>query len=95
MTEAQIQREIIDLLTTAGWYVMAVPNRPESRKVVGFRAGVSDLIALKNGRIFFLEVKQPGKGPRKEQVAFAAKVRRHAFPYAIVTSAEQALEAVA
>ncbi|OAV65752.1 hypothetical protein Barb6_02775 [Bacteroidales bacterium Barb6] len=49
--ESDIQRRIIQRLEAEGWYVvkLILTNRP----------GIPDLMALKNGKAFFVEVKRP------------------------------------
>ena len=56
MTEQQIQSKIIDTLRKNGWYVNKLINT--SLK------GVPDLIAHKDGRTVYIEVKRPGQKPR-------------------------------
>lgn len=56
MTEQQIQSKIIDTLRKDGWYVNKLINT--SLK------GVPDLIAHKDGRTVYIEVKRPGQKPR-------------------------------
>lgn len=59
MTEQQIQTKIINTLRKDGWYVNKLINT--SLK------GVPDLIAHKEGRTVYIEVKRPGQKPRPLQ----------------------------
>lgn len=52
----------------------AVPNGPESRRVPGFVAGAHDLMALRNGEFFSLELKTEIGKPSLEQMEFQASV---------------------
>ena len=60
MTEQQIQTKIINTLRKNGWYVNKLINT--SLK------GVPDLIAHKDGRTVYIEVKRPGQKPRELQI---------------------------
>ncbi|OAV65648.1 VRR-NUC domain protein [Bacteroidales bacterium Barb6] len=57
--ESEIQRRIIQRLEADGWYVvkLILTNRP----------GIPDLMALKNGKAFFVEVKRPEQKARELQ----------------------------
>lgn len=59
MTEQQIQTKVINALRKDGWYV----NKLISTSL----KGVPDLIAHKDGRTIYIEVKRPGMKPRKLQ----------------------------
>lgn len=60
MTEQQIQTKIIATLRREGWYVNKLINT--SLK------GVPDLIAHRDGKTAYIEVKRPGQKPRPLQV---------------------------
>ncbi len=44
-------------------------------KGLGVRAGVSDILALHNGKFFAMELKAPGGRPTEEQLRFIDEVR--------------------
>lgn len=52
MLEQQIQSKIIKNLEKEGWYVVKL--------ITTTKAGIPDLLCLKNGRTVFIEVKRPG-----------------------------------
>lgn len=54
-TEQQIQSAIMAKLRAAGWYV--------NKLIVTSLVGVPDLIAHKEGRTMYIEVKRPGQKP--------------------------------
>jgi Holliday junction resolvase len=58
-TEQQIQTAIMEKLRAAGWYV--------NKLIVTSLVGVPDLIAHKEGRTMYIEVKRPGKMPTELQ----------------------------
>lgn len=52
MLEQQIQSKIIKNLEKEGWYVVKL--------ITTTKAGIPDLLCLKQGRAVFIEVKRPG-----------------------------------
>ena len=55
MLESVFQKEVIKILKNNKWYVM--------RTQMGIKSGISDLLAMKEGRTIWLELKRPdGKG---------------------------------
>lgn len=53
MLESQIQAKITQKLKNNGWFVTKLIQTSTN--------GIPDLMAIKDGRVIFLEVKQPGK----------------------------------
>ena len=49
--EAKLQKKIIDKLTKKGWYVLNLIKTNKN--------GIPDLLALKDGKAYFIEVKRP------------------------------------
>jgi Holliday junction resolvase len=78
MLESKIQRKIIADLQKKGWLVIKViqSNAP----------GFPDLMALKEGRAIFLEVKQPGKKPRPLQLYRHEQLRKQGFEVIVATN---------
>jgi Holliday junction resolvase len=58
-SEALLQRKIILKLEQDGWYVIKLIQTNKN--------GLPDLMALKDGKVIFLEIKKPGKIPRPLQ----------------------------
>lgn len=52
----------------------AVPNGPDSRRVPGFCAGAADVMAIRNGEFFSLELKVEKGRPSVEQLEFMSNV---------------------
>ena len=72
MTEAMVQRQIIDGLKARGAEVVVTHNA--KRKPV--TVGVTDLIAiLPGGRALWIEVKGEGGTASEEQLSFNARLR--------------------
>ena len=100
MTEHDIQSAIRLKLSELGYAVFRI----NSGKVkmsdgrwfdTGVPKGFSDLIAVKEGRIYFLEVKTPTGKASKEQLNFLAVMRdRYGCVTAIVRSVDDAVRTV-
>ena len=58
-TEQQIQSAIMVKLRAAGWYV--------NKLILTTHPGIPDLIAHKEGRTMYIEVKRPGQKPTELQ----------------------------
>ena len=100
MNERQIQNDIIKLLRLNGWFAYAADTKgtfDPVKKV--FRAnpsrvtGVSDILAIKKGRVLFLEVKTPDNesGPLKNgqsdnQIEFERNIKAQGGEYYVVRS---------
>ena len=69
--ESLIQSRIIKRLEKDGWMVikLGLPNMP----------GIPDLLALKDGRTRFIEVKRPGERPRPLQEYRHQQLREKGF----------------
>jgi Holliday junction resolvase len=97
MTEAEIQRDCIKLLTRTGFLVIRV-NSGRSGNVVwvswynsdGLRRpkGVSDLLCFKDGRILAIECKVPGEEPRPDQRDFLQAAEKHGVEVLIIDDAK-------
>lgn len=57
--ESKIQARIIKRLESEGYYVIKL--------ILTNKNGIPDLLVLKDGRAFFVEVKRPGEKPRPLQ----------------------------
>ena len=88
--EANFQVGVVRFLRRAGHYVFAVPNggsrnlkEAVNLKAQGVLAGVSDLIILLPGKVYFVELKNPnGKGRQSPtQRAFEEAVKQYGQEY--------------
>lgn len=100
MSETNISREITKVLKARGWRVWRLPAgkvRSKGGWIHMLPTGTPDRVALKDGRIVFLEVKTPDAKPRKdqwEQRLVQEELRAEGFIVAEVRSVAEALEAV-
>ena len=95
-TERSLQAAIVKALNLLGFLVIHVPNQYSKGRVrdAGFVSGAPDLIVLKDGKVFFLEVKTKTGRVRPSQKLFAERLRRQGFDYFVVRSLDDALKAV-
>lgn len=100
-SEHDIQNSIRLKLSELGYAVFRI-NSGKIRMLdgrwfdTGVPKGFSDLIAVKGGRIFFLEVKTETGKASPEQIKFLATMRdRYGCVAGIVRSVEEAVELVA
>jgi len=102
--EAQIQRAIMARLQFLGVLAVHIPNEGKRSaragqrlKGEGMRPGWPDIAAYQNGRHALLEVKRPGYRPSAvsdSQKDCHALLDEHGFPVAIVTSQDEAIDAL-
>jgi hypothetical protein len=71
MTEAQVQRQIVDGLRAQKAYVI-ITHDSKHRPIL---QGVSDIIAVLSDRVMFIEVKAPGGKVSEYQREFIASMR--------------------
>jgi hypothetical protein len=100
MTEHEIQNSIRLKLSELGYAVFRANVGKFQTKDgrwfdTGLPKGFSDLFAIKNGKIYFLEVKTPTGKPTAEQLNFLAVMRdRYGCITGIVRSVEEAVKLV-
>jgi hypothetical protein len=99
--EAAIQRAIIDRLQWLGVLCVHIPNAGKRSvvagrrlKAEGMRPGWPDLACYQHGKHALLEVKAPKGRLSPAQHACHAELGRHAFMVAVVTSQDEAVEAL-
>jgi Holliday junction resolvase len=78
MRESIIQSQIKKHLEANGWMVIKLIQTSVN--------GIPDLMALKNGRTVFIEVKQPGKKPNDLQQYRIEKLHKAGFEAFYTTS---------
>lgn len=69
-TEADYTRTVVDALQHLGWLAA---HHPDSRKLVG-SAGMPDIVAVRQGRLAFIELKVKGGRTSAEQVRWAKEL---------------------
>lgn len=84
-TEKEIQNDIRRYLQLRGWYVIRI------QQGMGAHKGLSDLIAVKGGRVVFAEIKTPRGRLSEYQREFEREVAAHGGEYAVLRSVEDAM----
>lgn len=84
MRESDIKRRACTALTKRGWLICHVIQCSLN--------GWPDTMALKNGRIIFIEFKQPGKKPRDLQQYRIDKLEKQGFETIVITEENQVYE---
>lgn len=97
MTEHDIQNNIRIELSKLGWItfrinVGKVKTKDNRWFDTGLPKGFSDLIALKNGQIVFLEAKSKTGKPSKYQINFINKMKENGFIAGVVRSMKDVKE---
>jgi hypothetical protein len=97
--EKDVERACLHWLNLMGWLAWKNPTRPafdviDGKKVLLKRGkfelvGASDIIAIKNGAVTFIEVKRKGGKQSPGQVAFQSAVERHGGIYVLIESVDE------
>ena len=100
LSESRIQEQIVKTLRKIdNLIVFSVPNElagSQARRMsqfirTGLLAGVSDLIVIYHGAVYFIEVKTQKGKQSDRQKRFQTKVERQGFDYYIVRSVQDVL----
>ena len=85
--EGEVKSAVKDALQKAGWYEWTV-NQFNKR---GYRvkSGISDLIAIREGRVLFLEIKAGNGKQRPAQAVFQAEIQAHGGEYYVIRSVDE------
>ena len=88
ITENDIKRQVKDLLSLKGYFHFHILQG------LGAYRGIPDIIAIKNNRVLFLEIKRP-KGKQSEyQKQFQLFIEGQGGEYYIVKSLEDLVEII-
>jgi hypothetical protein len=96
MKERSLQASIVRALNLLGYIVIHIPNQYSYGRIrdAGVLSGAPDLIVLKDGKVWFLEVKTENGRLRPSQKEFGKLLYEHGFQYHVVRSVDDALSAV-
>lgn len=86
ITENMIKRQVKDYLNIRGWFNFHILQG------LGAYRGIPDRIAIKDGRVLFLEMKGPGKTQSDHQKKFQADIKRAGGEYYVVRSLEEIMK---
>lgn len=88
ITENDVKKQVKDYLSVKGYfhfYMLAG---------MGAYKGIPDIIAIKNNRILFLEIKRPGGLLSEHQHQFQLNINRHGGEYYIVRSLDDLMKII-
>ena len=87
MKESDVQKGIKEYLTRFGWFCFKVHQQ-------GFRVhkGISDLIAIKNGKVVFIEVKTDTGELSDDQARFMVDIQSKGGNYIVARSIEDVMK---
>lgn len=89
ITEKDIRRVIRDYLRVKGWFVFHLLQG------LGCYPGLTDLVAIKDGRVLFIELKRPGRGRQSDrQKKFQADIEMAGGTYILIDSLEGIMEVI-
>lgn len=85
LTENEIQAQIKQILQMHGFFVIRI------QQGLGCHKGISDLIACKDGKVYFLEVKTPRGRLSEYQERFRDDLHRQGCNYYVLRSIDDAM----
>ncbi len=77
LTEKQIQAQIVEYLRWHGWFVSEIRERYSNGTGRYSDPGIPDIVAIKNGRTIWLEVKTPKGKVRPSQIKWHEECIKH------------------
>ena len=83
ITEADIRRQVRDYLHAKNWFVFHILQG------LGAYRGISDLIAVKDGRVLFIELKTARGRQSQHQVKFQADIEAHGGEYVLCRGVDE------
>ena len=89
ITEKDIRRVCRDYLKVKGWFVFHLLQG------LGCYPGLTDMIAIKGGRVLFIEYKKPGRSKQSEkQKQFQANIEKMGGEYILVKCLEDLISSI-
>ena len=86
--ENDVKCAVKDYLNIKGWF-----NFPLTAGMGSYK-GICDRIAIKNGRVLFIECKRPGGKQSANQLAFQGDIWAKGWHYVLVECLDDMIEAV-
>ena len=94
--ESELQRAIVQVLAYAGWLVIHIPNQSTRgrQRWSGLKPGAPDLVAVRHGRVVFLEVKTESGRVSEKQSEMHDLLRLHGMEVRVVRDADDIMDLV-
>jgi len=88
ISENDVKRQVKDYLTLKGYFHFPILQG------LGAYKGIPDIIAIKNNRVLFLEIKRPGGKQSDYQKQFQANIEGQGGEYYVVKSLEDLVKII-
>ena len=88
LSENEVKKQVKDYLNLKGYF--HYPNL----QGLGAYKGIPDRIAIKNGRVLFIEVKKPGAKQSVNQLAFQSEIWQHGGHYILVKCLDDLIKSI-
>ena len=88
ISENEIKRQVKDYLNIKGYFHFHILQG------IGAFKGIPDIIAIKNGRVLFLEIKRPGGKQSEHQRQFQIFIEGHGGEYYIVKNLDDLIKII-
>ena len=94
--ESELQRAIVQVLAYAGWLVIHIPNQSTRgrQRWSGLKPGAPDLVAVRHGRVVFLEVKTESGRVSEKQSEMHDLLRLHGMEVRVVRNIDDIMDLV-
>ncbi len=86
LTENDIKRQVKDYLSIKGYFHFHILQG------LGAFKGIPDRVAIKDGRVIFLEMKAPGKRQSEHQKKFQDRIEKTGGEYHVISSLEEIMK---
>lgn len=86
VSETVLLRQIRECLKFYGWFVIRI------QQGLGCHKGISDLIAIRDGKTIYIEIKKPGGVLSEYQKKFRDDVEAHGGKYVVMKDVEDVLK---
>jgi len=83
--EADVRKQVVDYLRITGWFVY------HNLQGLGCYPGLSDIVAVKNGKVVHIELKAPGGKQRKDQIMFQENLEAAGGIYVLADCVEDVM----
>ena len=83
MLESDVKDQVREYMRRCKWFIFNIHQQG-----IFCHKGISDYIAVKNGRVLFIEVKKPGGKQSAYQLKFEEDIKDHGGEYILVDSLE-------
>ena len=81
--ETSLKKLVKQSMSIMGWFIFPILQG------LGAHRGISDFIAIKGGRVLFLEIKAPKGKQSDNQIEFERQIKEHGGNYQIIRNLEE------